>query len=310
MKIGIIGGTGGMGKGFALRWCKKHEIIIGSRDAERAITAAYEYLSLAKDAYGNINGTISGKDNLSVAKESDVLVLSIPYGNIDAICSQLLSEISDQCVVISPIVPMTKTDVGFECIAIKDNKAFSHQTVEKHMKDKTKLVSAFHEISEKKLVNPTLSLDYDIFVDGDDKDSVEVVNGLIIEIEGLRPIYLGPGVLSYLVEMSTPLLLNAMIRNKMKNPGIKLVLDIQIEKIVMSEEYPRRGRNWLTAMGVLFLVVATVTLVRDIIIWSPDFVFEFFFNSEINAQKVSLGAITFGAFMIVLGFTKKNVQAR
>ena len=78
----------------------------------------------------------------------------------------------------------------------------------------------------------------------------------------------------------------------------------------MSEEYPRRGRNWLTAMGVLFLVVATVTLVRDIIIWSPDFVIEFFFNSEINAQKVSLGAIVFGASMIALGFGRKNVQAR
>ena len=223
MKIGIIGGTGGMGKGFALRWCKKHEILIGSRDAERAATAANEYLSLANDAYGNINGIISGKDNLSVAKESDVLVLSIPYENIDTTCSQLLSEVNDQCVVISPIVPMTKTDVGFECIAIKDNKTFSHQTVEKHMKDKTKLVSAFHVISEKKLVNPTLSLDYDIFVVGDDKNSVETVNGLINEIEGLRPIYLGPGILAYLVEMSTPLLLNAMIRNKLKNPGIKLV---------------------------------------------------------------------------------------
>ena len=78
----------------------------------------------------------------------------------------------------------------------------------------------------------------------------------------------------------------------------------------MSEEYTRRGRNWLTAMGVLFLVVSTVTLVRDIIIWSPDFVVEFFFNSEINAQKVSLGAIVFGAFMVTLGFAKKNVQAR
>ena len=222
MKIGIIGGTG-MGKGFAIRWCKKHEILIGSRDAERAATAANEYLGLANDVYGNITGTISGKVNLSVAKVSDVLVLSIPYENIDTTCSQLLSEVNDQCVVISPIVPMTKTDVGFECIAIKDNKTFSHQTVEKHMKDKTKLVSAFHVISEKKLVNPTLSLDYDIFVAGDDKDSVEIVNGLINEIEGLRPIYLGPGALAYLVEMSTPLLLNAMIRNKMKNPGIKLV---------------------------------------------------------------------------------------
>ena len=223
MKIGIIGGTGGMGKGFALRWCKKHEVIIGSRDAERAATAASEYLVSANDAYGSISGTILGKDNLSVAKESDVLVLSIPYENIDVTCSQLLPEISDECVVISPIVPMTKTDVGFECVAIKENKPFSHQTVEKHMQDKTKLVSAFHVISEKKLVNPTLSLDYDIFVAGDDKNSVEIVNGLINEIEGLRPIYLGPGVLAYLVEMSTPLLLNAMIRNKMKNPGIKLV---------------------------------------------------------------------------------------
>ena len=223
MKIGIIGGTGGMGKGFALRWCKKHEVIIGSRDAERAATAASEYLGSANDAYGSISGTILGKDNLSVAKESDVLVLSIPYENIDATCSQLLSEISDECVVISPIVPMTKTDVGFECVAIKDNKAFSHQTVEKHMKDKTKLVSAFHVISEKKLINPTLTLDYDIFVAGDSKESTEVVNNLINEIEGLRPIYLGPGALAYLVEMSTPLLLNAMIRNKMKNPGIKII---------------------------------------------------------------------------------------
>ena len=223
MNIGIIGGTGGMGKGFAFRWCKNHDIIIGSRDAERAASTATEYTTQANEAYDKINGTITGKDNLSVARESQILVLSIPYDNIDSICSQVLPEVSDDCIVISPIVPMTKTDTGFECVAIKDNKPFSHQTVEKHMKDKTKLVSAFHVISEKKLINPTLALDYDIFVAGDSKESVEVVNGLINEIEGLRPIYLGPGTLAYLVEMSTPLLLNAMIRNKMKNPGIKII---------------------------------------------------------------------------------------
>ena len=223
MKIGIIGGTGGMGKGFALRWCNKHEILVGSRDSSRAATSADEYTKTAKETFNNENVSISGNDNLSVVKESDVLVLSIPYDNIDTICSELLPNIRDDCVVISPIVPMTKTDVGFECVAIKENKPFSHQTVEKYMKDKTKLVSAFHVISEKKLVNPTLALDYDIFVCGDSKESVEMVNGLINEIEGLRPIYLGPGTLSYLVEMSTPLLLNAMLRNKMKNPGIKII---------------------------------------------------------------------------------------
>jgi hypothetical protein len=78
----------------------------------------------------------------------------------------------------------------------------------------------------------------------------------------------------------------------------------------MSEEYTRRGRNWKTAMGVLFLVVAAVTLVRDIIIWSPDFVVEFFFNSDINAQKISLGSIAFGMFMIIWGYKKPNVKTR
>ncbi len=223
MKIGIIGGTGGMGKGFALRWSQNHNVIVGSRDAKRASESANEYTNIAKESFGQINGTITGNDNISVAKDSDVLILSIPYENIDSVCSEVLSQVKDSCVVVSPIVPMIKTDVGFEFIPIKENKPFSYQLVLKHMKNKSKLVSAFHVISEKKLVNPTMVLDYDIFVCGDDKDAIEVVNNLINEIKGLRPIYLGPGELSYLAEISTPLLLNAMIRNKIKNPGIKII---------------------------------------------------------------------------------------
>jgi hypothetical protein len=223
LKIGIIGGTGGMGKGFALRWCKNHEILIGSRDAQRASEAAAEYLQTAKQAFGSINGAISGADNDSVATQSDVLILSIPYENIDSVCSGLLGKIKDSCTVISPIVPMTKTDIGFEFIPLKENKPFSHQMVQKHMKNKNKLVSAFHVISEKKLVDPTFTLDYDIFVCGDDKESIDVVNSMIGEISGLRPIFLGSGALAYLAEISTPLLLNAMIKNKMKNPGIKIL---------------------------------------------------------------------------------------
>ena len=223
MKIGIIGGTGGMGKGFALRWSQNHNVIIGSRDAVRASEAAKEYTDLANESFGKINGTITGNDNVSVAKESDVLILSIPYENIDSVCSGILPAVKDSCVVVSPIVPMVKTDVGFEFIPIKENKPFSYQLVLKYMKNKSRLVSAFHVISEKKLVNPTMVLDYDIFVCGDDKGAIEVVNGLINEIKGLRPIYLGPGELSYLAEISTPLLLNAMIQNKIKNPGIKII---------------------------------------------------------------------------------------
>ena len=223
MKIGIIGGTGGMGKGFALRWCENHDVIIGSRESAKAEEAAKEYSDLAQKEYSSFKGKITGKDNISVAKESDVLVLSIPYENIDVICSQLLPNVRDDCIVISPIVPLTKTDAGFEFISFKDKKPSAYELVQKHMKNKSKLVSAFHTVSEKKLIDTKLVLDSDIFVCGDAEDSINIVRQLITEIKNLRPIILGPGSLSYLAEVATPILLNAMIKNKMKNPGIKII---------------------------------------------------------------------------------------
>jgi NADPH-dependent F420 reductase len=223
MKIGIIGGTGGMGKGFAIRWCSNHDILIGSRDATKAGDAAQEYATIATKEYGSTKGNIKGGDNVSVAKESEVLVLSIPYENIDSICSQLLPNVKDSCIVISPIVPLTKTDAGFELISFKEKKPSAFELVQKYMKDTSKLVSAFHTISEKKLIDPKLVLDSDIFVCGDNENAVNIVNSLIKEIKNLRPILLGPGSLSYLAETATPILINAMIRNKLKNPGIKII---------------------------------------------------------------------------------------
>ena len=44
MKVGIIGGTGGMGEGFALRWCTNHEIILGSRDKQKAQTISENHM--------------------------------------------------------------------------------------------------------------------------------------------------------------------------------------------------------------------------------------------------------------------------
>jgi len=223
VKIGVIGGTGGMGKGFAIRWCMNHDILIGSRDTAKAVQAALEYSKSTTELYGSIKGKISGNDNLSVAKESDVLVLSIPYENIDTTCSQLLPNIKDGCIVITPIVPITKTNAGFEFISFIEKKPSAFELVQKYMKDKAKLVAAFHTVSEKKLVDPNLVLDSDIFICGDDQKAIETVSGLVREIKNLRPLILGPGSLSYLAEVSTPILLNAMIKNKLKNPGLKIV---------------------------------------------------------------------------------------
>ena len=51
MKIGIIGGTGGMGEGFAHRWCLNHDVLIGSRDKQKADTFAKENFKNVKDQF-------------------------------------------------------------------------------------------------------------------------------------------------------------------------------------------------------------------------------------------------------------------
>ena len=78
----------------------------------------------------------------------------------------------------------------------------------------------------------------------------------------------------------------------------------------MSPVYTRRGRNWYTAMGTLFIIMATIVLVRQIILWSPDFVIDFLLNSEITNEKVSMGMIAFGVFLIIMGFRKGIDQPR
>jgi len=76
----------------------------------------------------------------------------------------------------------------------------------------------------------------------------------------------------------------------------------------MSREYSRRGKNWFTAMGVLFIVMAAIVLVRNMILWSPEFALDFLLGPDITNEKVSLGMIIFGFIMIGLGFRKQNVR--
>ena len=224
MRIGVVGGTGGMGRGFALRWSRNHDVVVGSRSAQRAAQSAEAYQNEAIGAYGSIDGSVRGTDNVSAARQSDVLLLSIPYENIGSTCPDVLAATPESCVVVSPVVPMTKTKKGFEFIPfMKGGGDSAHALIGTHMRDPSRLVSAFHVISEKKLADPKRDLDYDIFVCGDDTGAVDTVKGLINEIGGLRPIYLGGGSLAYMAEIATPILLNAMIRNKIKNPGIKIL---------------------------------------------------------------------------------------
>ena len=74
----------------------------------------------------------------------------------------------------------------------------------------------------------------------------------------------------------------------------------------MSYEFRRRGKNWFTAMGVLFIIMGLIVIARNLIIWGPEFVLDFLLNSEITNEKISFGMFAFGGFMIILGFRKHN----
>ncbi len=73
----------------------------------------------------------------------------------------------------------------------------------------------------------------------------------------------------------------------------------------MSHEYHRRGKNWFTAMGVLFIIMALIVLARNLLVWGPEFVLDFFLSPEITNEKISVGMLAFCGFMIALGFRKK-----
>ncbi|KAF6246763.1 hypothetical protein [Nitrosopumilus sp. b3] len=77
----------------------------------------------------------------------------------------------------------------------------------------------------------------------------------------------------------------------------------------MSHEYYRRGRNWFTAIGVLFCVMGGIVLIQQLLIWGIEFVEEFLVNAEFTNEKVSVAMLGFGIFMIVLGF-RKHEQKR
>ena len=221
MRIGIVGGTGGMGEGFALRWCLKHDIFIGSRDATRASEAAKNYMISARETYGsNMTGNISGEENVRLSEICDLVILSIPYESTESTCAGISERISPNCIIVTPIVPMRKEDNGFTYLPLEEGVKSAAELVSEYIRPRGRIVSAFHTISEVKLKDVKQNLTGDTFVCGDDQNNVSTINSLISEINGLRPIYLGPLSLSYQAEILTPMLLNVSKRNKIKHPGL------------------------------------------------------------------------------------------
>ena len=88
MIITLIGGTGDIGEGLALRWAHDtdHEIRIGSRDPQKGIDSAAKYESELPQR--GKERTVLGGGNSEMTEGADIIVLSVPpYYIVDTIKS-------------------------------------------------------------------------------------------------------------------------------------------------------------------------------------------------------------------------------
>ena len=73
MKIGIVGGTGGIGEGMALRLAPYHEVIIGSRDVEKACSVSEGTVACLSEH--GLTGRCIGLCNQEAVDEGDIVRL-------------------------------------------------------------------------------------------------------------------------------------------------------------------------------------------------------------------------------------------
>ena len=220
MKIALVGGTGDIGTGFAVRWGQKHEIIIGSRNVDKAKESAAAVLQLL-EGVGNVQGT----ENASAVAAADVVVLCVPYEHLASVTTGLLDSYRSQ-IVISPVVPMIYNGKFFQYQPPAEGSAALQARM--LLPKSVRVVSAFHTICAAALQDIKRVMKADVFVCGDDAEAMEIAVGLAGEIKSLRPLNAGPLAVSSMVESLTPFLLNVARNNKIKNAGITVVSEQKI----------------------------------------------------------------------------------
>lgn len=216
MKIAILGGTGRIGEGLACRWAQRHEIYIGSRDVGKAKNAACGYSCQLTDR--GIECRIDGASNKEAMEKADIAVLSVPYEAAFELIECLRPVLKNQ-IVISLVVPMKKNK-WFEYTPPEEGCAALHI---QHLIPEVKVVSAYHNLSYRKLCDLGLEIEGDVVICGDDTDAKQVVMNLTREIRSVRPLDGGPLSESHIIESLTPFLINMATRNGLSDLGVKFV---------------------------------------------------------------------------------------
>ena len=220
MRISLLGGTGDIGQGLALRWAydTNHEILIGSRNPEKARTKADEYET--ELASVGVDREINGFENGMAAERADVVVLAVPPYHVTDTVESVADRLDDVDVLVSPAVGMRRDDDGFHYNP-PDGMSVT-ELVADVAPGGVPVVGAFHSLAADRLANLELELDIDTLVVGDDADARETVRMLANSIEGLRALEAGPLANASEVESLTPLLINLALHNeKMHDVGVK-----------------------------------------------------------------------------------------
>jgi len=219
MRISLLGGTGDIAEGLVLRWSKVgHEIYIGSRSEEKAQGIASEYIEKLKSL--GIAPKIHGMANADAARESEVIIISIPPEYAASTIEQVGSNITNQ-IVVTPVVSMKKEGKSF--LFNPPAQGSSALEIKEKLPETARLVSAYHNLPAKELANIDEDLNYDVVICGDDDEAKKIISKLTEEMQNLRVLDAGALDVSPMIEAITPLIVNLNIKYKPQHFSVKFV---------------------------------------------------------------------------------------
>ncbi len=165
LRIALIGGTGPQGRGLAYRLALAgHHVVIGSRDAQRAVTTAGE-LAAGSDAM-----QIDGAANQESTEGADLVVVAVPYEAQESTVRGLRG--LEGRIVVSCVNPLAFDKSGPHTIDVPEGSA-AEQT--QKLQPDARVVAAFHHLAAPSLLDGEEPHDETVLVVGDDVQAKQVV---------------------------------------------------------------------------------------------------------------------------------------
>ena len=212
--IPIIGGTGALGYGLAVRWARAgRRVVIGSRKPERAAEAAER----VREATG---GDVDGLGNAEAAAAGPIVILTVPFRAHSETLQSLREALSEPQLLVDCTVPTAAAVSGKATRLIGVWQGSAAEQAQEMAPDGVTVVSALHTVSAPSLADER-ELDEDVLVCGDRKADKARVAELISLIPGLRAVNAGALETARIVEGLTPLLISINVRYK-AHAGIRI----------------------------------------------------------------------------------------